>query len=503
MHDVSAQRQPHAGGQFVGIAHLARVFGQHFGDGAHVANGHALGQQVLQHLAQPVGGNELGHQIFHQLGRTLGQMRQQPFDFFAPEQFGGMGLQQVVQMGGQHRAGIDHGIAQRLRAVALFLVDPHCWQAEGRVFRRRALQITHHLPRVDGHEQIGEDFAAAHIHPLERDAIAAGPQFEVVADVHRGDEKAHFLREFFAHATDAPEQLAALVAVDQRNKAVAHVERKRVDRLDLLPAHFFRLGRLCGRRRGLRQRCGLLLLFELPPQHAAQHRRRAEKRQMRHARHQTHQPQNARGDGEHARLVEQLADQLPPHVLPGGHIADDNTRGHGDDQRRNLRHQRVADRQQGVVLRRLAQTQAVHEHADDQAADQVDEQNENGRHRIAADELARAVHRTVEVGFLRHVGAALARFFLVDQTGVEVGVDGHLLARHGVEGEARAHFGDAPGTFGDHHEVDHHQNGEHDDAHRVVAPHDELAERFDHRPGGALAVLPVQQNDPRRRDVER
>ncbi len=65
------------------------------------------------------------------------------------------------------------------------------------------------------------------------------------------------------------------------------------------------------------------------------------------------------------------------------------------------------------------------------------------------------VHGAVEVGLLRHLGTALAGAFLVDQAGVQVGVDGHLLAGHRIEHEARAHFGDTAGTLGDHHEVDH------------------------------------------------
>ena len=39
---------------------------------------------------------------------------------------------------------------------------------------------------------------------------------------------------------------------------------------------------------------------------------------------------------------------------------------------------------------------------------------------------------------------AAARLFLADQTGVEVGVDGHLLAGHGIEGETSRHFATRP-----------------------------------------------------------
>ena len=51
---------------------------------------------------------------------------------------------------------------------------------------------------------------------------------------------------------------------------------------------------------------------------------------------------------------------------------------------------------------------------------------------------------------------------LVDQAGRQVGVDRHLLAGHGVEGEARRDFGDAARALGDDDEVHDHQDGEHD-----------------------------------------
>jgi hypothetical protein len=54
--------------------------------------------------------------------------------------------------------------------------------------------------------------------------------------------------------------------------------------------------------------------------------------------------------------------------------------------------------------------------------------------------------------------ATLARLGLVDQTGVQIGVDRHLLARHGIEGKTRRHFGDAGGALGDNNEIDDDQN---------------------------------------------
>ena len=72
---------------------------------------------------------------------------------------------------------------------------------------------------------------------------------------------------------------------------------------------------------------------------------------------------------------------------------------------------------------------------------------------VAAHVLRGAVHRAEELGFLADLGAALLGLLFVDQAGVQVGVDRHLLAGHRVEGEARADFGDTPGALGDDDEV--------------------------------------------------
>jgi len=99
--------------------------------------------------------------------------------------------------------------------------------------------------------------------------------------------------------------------------------------------------------------------------------------------------------------------------------------------------------------------------ADDHAADDVDEHHQQPGDGIAADEFGGAVHGAEERGLILELLAPPARLLFVDQAGREVGVDRHLLARHGVEVEARRDFGDAPRAFGDHHEIDDHQDREH------------------------------------------
>jgi hypothetical protein len=73
-----------------------------------------------------------------------------------------------------------------------------------------------------------------------------------------------------------------------------------------------------------------------------------------------------------------------------------------------------------------------------------------------------------------------------------------LLARHRVEHEPSADLGDALRSFGDDYELNDRQNEEDHAAHDVVAANDKCPEGADHLTGVGL-----EQNEPRRRDVER
>ncbi|MNS88917.1 hypothetical protein D3C72_1229100 [compost metagenome] len=142
-------------------------------------------------------------------------------------------------------------------------------------------------------------------------------------------------------------------------------------------------------------------------------------------------------------------------------------------------------------------------HADDEATDDVDEEDHDAGDGIPLHEFGGTVHGAVEVGFLGHVLTALLGLFLVDETGVQVRIYGHLFAGHGIQGEAGAHLGDPARTLGDHHEVDDHQDHEDDDAHRIVAADHHVAEGLDHMARRRAAVVAFQQHHPGGGDVER
>ena len=141
------------------------------------------------------------------------------------------------------------------------------------------------------------------------------------------------------------------------------------------------------------------------------------------------------------------------------------------------------------------------DHADDQAADDVDDGHEDTGHGVAADVFRRTVHGAVEFGFHRHFGAAALGILFADQAGVQVGVDRHLLAGHRVKGETGAHLGDTARTLGDDGKVDDGEDDEDDETDRVVAADQEVAERFDHLAGRGAARVAFRQHDAGRRDV--
>ncbi len=134
-------------------------------------------------------------------------------------------------------------------------------------------------------------------------------------------------------------------------------------------------------------------------------------------------------------------------------------------------------------------------HANAQPADQIDQQNQHTGQGITAHELAGTIHGAVEVGLFADLLTAGDGFFTCQQAGVEIGINGHLLAGHGIQGEPGADFGDPFRALGHHHEINDRENDEHHDPDGVVATDDEIAKGLDHVAGGARPLVPVQQYD--------
>ncbi len=167
-------------------------------------------------------------------------------------------------------------------------------------------------------------------------------------------------------------------------------------------------------------------------------------------------------------------------------------------QRGNLRHQAVADRQDGIGLHRIHDGYVVHRDADDQSADDVDQGDDDAGDGVALHELHGAVHRAVELTFARQAFTPRAGLLEIDDAGAQIGVDAHLLARHRVQGESGRDFGHALGALGDHDELDQGNDQKDDGADNEIAADDEHAEGSDD-----LACIRFEQNEAGGGDVER
>jgi len=176
----------------------------------------------------------------------------------------------------------------------------------------------------------------------------------------------------------------------------------------------------------------------------------AEEGDHRHSRQQAGEPGHHRSHGKPLGVGEQLdADRLVGRAVDAS-FRNEHAGRDGHDEGGDLRDNAVADREQGVGARRFLESQAFLSHADDHTADHVDEGDQDASHRVAAHELARAVHGAEEVAlaFECPYGAGgLSSSSMM--TGREISVDRHLLAWHGVEREARSDFRDAARPLGD------------------------------------------------------
>ncbi len=291
-----------------------------------------------------------------------------------------------------------------------------------------------------------------------------------------------------ADERDALQQLAALALVDERDQPVADLELQHVERQGVP----YRLGAL---QRGSRLRHLRRLVRARRIVGDAAADRRAEARderaddQERHVRHAGNDAEagddRTRGE-ERPRAREQLPCEREAERLAARRARHDQAGRRRDQERRDLRGDAVADREDAEGLQRVGERPTLLQHPDHDAREEVDRDDDQAGDGVAAHELRGAVHRAVEVGLVLDLQAALARLGVGDLAGVQVGVDRHLLAGHGVEGEARADLGHAPRAAGDHDELDDHEDQEHDDADDQVAADDEVPERVDHRAGVAV-----------------
>jgi len=443
-------------------------------------------------------GNHLGDQFLDHPGVRLREVVDQGLHLLPAQQFVGMGLDDLREVGRHDRGGVDHDHAARLDALLLLLRDPHGGKPEGGLSRLDSLDPGR-LVRRERQPVPGQQLAAGDLDALEDDGILVGLELEVVPDVNGRDHEPHFDGQLPAEGLDPLQQLAPLGHVDVPDEPVPHLDlqqverKKQIHRFDRRGRRRFLLGALLRGWGGLDQ----------PPGQEPGPRGDEKEGDLGHPGNQGEDEEDGGRRADGLRLHEELLGDVLPEIGRGGGARHEHAGRRRDDEGRDLRDQAVADRQQRVVAGRIGDVHSLLQHADDQPAHDVDEDDHDPGDGVAAHELARAVHGAVEIGLPFDFAAPAPRVGLGDEAGVEVRVDAHLLARHGVEGEPGRHLRDAGGALGDHDEVDQCEHGEDDEAHDVVAPDHERPERLDDLARGPGPLAAVEQDETRRGHVER
>ena len=484
------------------VARLAGVDGQRLQDRLQVADAHPLAQEVLQDLLQLPGAEETRHDLVHERRRRRPRPVEQSPDLLAGHQLVGVPEHDLAEVPGDDRRRLDDPAPRGHGDLAAVRVNPDARLARDGVDAVAALGSRDEPRGRHGQQSPGVCGALADDGAADLEPVFVRADADLVADADLRHDQAEVLRHAVADRADTIEQVAAAGRVGQADEAEADLQLERVDVQQVVHP----LDRRLGRRRRLGLGVGLVDVGGV--RRSDQIRPQAQcggEREHRHHRHpgERQQREESGRDAEHGRAAEQLADDLAPQVGRLARPRDDQPRRQGDQERRDLAHEAVADRQLGEDLDSLRGRHPVLHDPEEQPRADVDQGDDDARDRIAPDELPSAIHRAEEVGLAVDVLTASVGLVLVDQAGVEVGVDRHLPARHAVEHEPRGDLADPRRPLGDDDELDHEDDREQDHADDHLVSRDELAEGADDAagrvgPGDAGAG----EREPRRGDVE-
>ena len=174
--------------------------------------------------------------------------------------------------------------------------------------------------------------------------------------------------------------------------------------------------------------CRVLLLVGHVARDDKDERRENPERKQRQSGDETKDEQHHGHHAQYAGVVGKLGQKFLAHLGFGCGAGNDHARRDGNDDGRDGGNQTIADGQQRKGCQRLFPAHAFLDDADEYAADEIDERDEQTGIDVPLHKLARAVHCAVEVRLAAQVVAAGGGFLLVNESGVEVGLDGHLLA---------------------------------------------------------------------------
>ncbi len=122
------------------------------------------------------------------------------------------------------------------------------------------------------------------------------------------------------------------------------------------------------------------------------------------------------------------------------------------------------------------------EHANDQATENIDEGNHDAGNRIPLDKFTRTIHSSVEVRFPLQISSPSSCLYVIDKTGIEIGIHRHLLAGHGIKRKTGRNLRHTPRTIGDDHKLNDRNDNENYQAHHIIAANDKGAKGADDLP---------------------
>jgi hypothetical protein len=185
---------------------------------------------------------------------------------------------------------------------------------------------------------------------------------------------AQLFGELLAERSDTVEECAASRCVDETDKLVSDLQREQIKSERSVHFGCRALGivgcfGLCGLRRQSRWTIALLAndKEETTGEHQARNRR--------HARHERQDRQDSGGHDDRPPTPEELSAECSTELVSGRAPRHDDAGSGGDQERRDLRGERVSHAQDGERLARFGDVHAAR-HAENQPAYQVDGRNE-------------------------------------------------------------------------------------------------------------------------------
>ena len=139
--------------------------------------------------------------------------------------------------------------------------------------------------------------------------------------------------------------------------------------------------------------------------------------------------------------------------------------------------------------------------ADDQPANNIDCQNQNAGNSITFNKFRCTIHGAIKIGFFGDVVTAFFGLFVGQHASIQIGINRHLFAGHGVERKAGGYFRYPASAFGNHQKIDDHQNNEDKNTHSIIAGDDKFAKGFDHFTSRGGAFMPFAQDNSGRRHI--